>query len=238
MIRFVALLACLICAPPAMGQTTVKGDWIALGDIVPVAGEAASILIGPSPPPGETLALDPGFIASVARKSGVILAIPLDTPIWVTRAGGDARPANPANTARPANTVTASEPERGEVLVLVRDVGRGHRIAEVDLEWAEASTARTVRNGATDMSAAVGMETRRALRAGQPIQTSDLKPAALVRKGQPVKLIYAAPGLRLTVDGLAQADAAKGESVRVLNTYSKRMIEAVAEAEGEAYVSR
>jgi flagella basal body P-ring formation protein FlgA len=51
-----------------------------------------------------------------------------------------------------------------------------------------------------------------------------------------VKLVYATRGLRLTVDGLAQNDAAKGESVRVLNVYSKRAIEAVAYADGEARV--
>src|SRR6185436_8873325 len=49
----------------------------------PVAGEAATILIGPSPPPGQKLALDPVFLTSVAKRSGVIIALPLDQPIWV-----------------------------------------------------------------------------------------------------------------------------------------------------------
>ncbi|MND07244.1 flagellar basal body P-ring biosynthesis protein FlgA [compost metagenome] len=53
-----------------------------------------------------------------------------------------------------------------------------------------------------------------------------------------MKLIYSSPGLKLMVDGQAQADAAKGESVRVLNTFSKRTIDAVAAAEGEAHVTR
>ncbi|MDP3736672.1 MAG: flagellar basal body P-ring formation chaperone FlgA [Hyphomonadaceae bacterium] len=244
MIRFaLAALACLALAPLAAAQaagTTVTGEWIALGDVVPVTGDAASILIGPSPPPGQTLALDPVFIASVAKKSGVILAIPLDKPIWVTRATGNAPPAKVANPARQANAASqiASESEPAEILVLVRDIARGQRISDGDLEWVDAPANRTARNGATDMDAAIGMETKRALKAGQPILKTDLKQASLIKKGQPVKLVYAAPGMRLTVEGQAQNDAGKGEGVRILNSYSKRTVEAVATADGEAHVSR
>ena len=244
MIRFaLAALACLTLAPLAAAQvgsaTTVKGEWIALGDIVPVTGEAAAILLGPSPPSGQTLALDPAFIASVAKKSGVILAIPLDKPIWVTRATGNATPAKAANVARQATPAKqiASEAEPVQILVLARDIARGQRIADNDLEWADAPPNRTARNSTTDLDLAIGMETRRALKAGQPVAMADLKQASLIRKGQPVKLIYSSPGLKLTVDGQAQADAAKGESVRILNTYSKRIVEAVAFADGEAHVS-
>jgi flagellar basal body P-ring formation protein FlgA len=246
MIRFaLAALACLALAPLATAQaagsaTTVKGEWIALGDVVPVTGDAAFILLGPSPPPGQTLALDPVFIASVAKKSGVIVAIPLDKPIWVTRATGNAPPAKVANPARQANAApqVASEAEPVQILVLARDIARGQRISDGDLEWADAASNRTTRNGATDIDLAIGMETKRALKAGQPMLTTDLKQASLIKKGQPVKLIYASPGLRLTVEGLAQSDAGKGESVRVLNSYSKRTVEAVAIADGEAHVSR
>jgi flagella basal body P-ring formation protein FlgA len=87
-----------------------------------------------------------------------------------------------------------------------------------------------------DVDLVLGMEAKRPLKAGQPILPSDIKTPALIRKGQPVKLIYSSAGLKLTVDGQAQGDAVKGESVRVLNTFSKRTIEAVAEADGEARV--
>ncbi len=241
MIRFaLAALASLVFAPLAAAQTVVKGDWIALGDIAPVTGGAATILVGPAPPPGQTLALDPAFLISVARKSGVILALPLDKPIWVTRATGNATPAKAANAARPANPAPqiAADAQEAEILILVRDVARGHRLTDADLDWATASSVRAARNSVTDVDFALGMEAKRALKAGQPLQASDLKQPALIRKGQPVKLVYASKGLKLTVDGQAQSDAAKGETVRVLNTYSKRTIEAVAAAEGEAHVTR
>jgi len=241
MIRITLLaLASLVLAPLAAAQTVVKNDWIALGDVAPVTGDAAAILVGPAPPPGQTLALDPAFLISTAKKSGVILALPLDKPILVTRATGNATPARTANVARPANPAQqiGGDTREAEIIILVRDVARGQRITDADVDWAPASSARAVRNGMDDIDLALGKEAKRALKAGQPLQASDLKQPALIRKGEPVKLVYASPGLRLTVDGQAQADAGKGETVRVLNTFSKRTIDAVAAAEGEAHVTR
>jgi flagella basal body P-ring formation protein FlgA len=234
------VLTSLALAPVASAQTSVKGDWIALGDVAPVTGDAAMILVGPAPPPGQALALDPAFIVSVAKKSGVILAIPLDKPIWITRDAGNAKPVKAANVARPANTAPplGGETLEPEILILVRDVARGQRITDADIDWAPASSVHAARNSVADMNLALGMEAKRALKAGQPLHANDIKQPALIRKGEPVKLIYSSPGLKLMVDGQAQADAGKGESVRVLNTFSKRTIDAVAAAEGEAHVTR
>ena len=240
MIRYLAaLLAALIFAPLAFAQVTVKGEWISLGDVAPVTGEAAAVLIGPAPPPGERLALDPAFLTSVAKRAGVIIALPLDQPIWVTRDGATAPAAKQANAARPANpapVIGGQAAAPAEILVLVRDVARGQHIGEADVDWAEPDAVRAARDSFTDIDLVIGMEAKRSLKSGQPIRSSDIKTPALIRKGQPVKLVYATPGLKLTVDGQAQGDAAKGESVRVLNTFSKRTIDAVAEAEGEARV--
>src|SRR5262249_32422536 len=195
--------------------------------------------------------VDPVFVTSVAKKSGVILAIPLDQPIWVTRSTGNAPAAKEANVARQANPAQQigapqgnsslaggqfQQGKTGEAIILIRDVARGQRISEDDVSWSDK--AQPNRFGVTDMALAVGMEAKRGLKAGQALQQADVKQPALIKKGEPVKLVYASPGLKLTVEGLAQNDAGKGEAVRVLNSYSKRTIEAVAEAPGEARVSR
>lgn len=243
MIRIAALaLSVLMLAPLAVAQRTgvkvIGGDWITLGDVAPVTGEHAGILLGPAPPAGQTLALDPAFLIATAKSAGVILAIPLDQPIMVTRAAGNAPAAPAANPARPANQIQqiGSAATTGQVLVFVRDVPRGHVIASSDVTWEAANPSRPIRGGA-DMDAAVGMEVKRAIKAGQPLLASDLKQAALIRKGEAVKIVYVSSGVRLSVDGIAQNEAAKGEPVRVLNSYSKRTIDAVAEASGEARVN-
>jgi flagella basal body P-ring formation protein FlgA len=211
----------------------VKGDWVTLGDVAPVTGEAAGILLGAAPPAGQTLSMDPAFIVATARSAGVLLAIPLDQPILVTRMTGNAQPANAARAANPARQAGSPQGVAGEILVLVRDVPRGGVIMDADIGWA---TPKTPNMRGLDQDAVIGMEAKRLLKAGNPVQTSDIKAAAVIRKGDPVSLVYLTDGVRLTVVGVAQNEAARGEAVRVLNSYSKRTIEAVAHGPGEARV--
>ena len=244
------LLACLALAlaPAAAAQTVVHGEWVTLGDVAPVTGEAAKTLLAPAPQPGQTLSLDPKFIVEAARRSNIVLALPLDQPVLVSRAGPSgpiaapqARQAPVARSAPVAPQAPAAgvsgPPVAGWILVLVHDVARGVKISPADVEWA-APPAGARPRGPDAVDAVVGQEARRLLRAGQPLQSADLKPATVIRKGDPVQLVYASEGLRLTVDGQAQSDAPAGEAVRVLNRYSKRSVDAVATAEGEARVSR
>lgn len=242
-----ALALGALCGLPAAAQTVVSGDWISLGDVAPVTGEAAKVLLTAAPPPGQTLALDPAFVTSVAKQSGVIIVLPAGEPLLVRRAGATlqapsatvARSAPIAQQAPEAIPIAASEPQPdGWVLVLLRDVARGARLSPEDLGWKDPADLRGRRGGVTDLAAVVGLETKRMLKAGAPVQAADVQAIKIIRKGDPVKLVYAAPGLRLTVDGLAQADAAAGEGVRVLNNFSKRVIEAQAVSEGEARVMR
>lgn len=239
MIRIAALaLAFALIAAPALAQRAprqVSGEWITLGDVAPVTGTAAGILIGAAPPAGQTLSLDPAFLIATAKSAGVILAIPLDQPILVTRSAGNAPAANPARTANPARQIGAASQGDGQVLVLARDLLRGDVITASDVEWQTPAAGRTARG--LDYDAAVGMEAKRALKAGQLIQASDVKAATVIRKGDPVAIVYTAPGVRLSVDGVAQGEAALGQPVRVLNTYSKRSIDAVATGHGEASVN-
>lgn len=234
-------LAVALLAAPAAAQTAVSGDWVSLGDVAPVTGDAAAILLAPAPPAGETLALDPAFIMSVAKKSGVYVSLPADRPVLVTRKGAAEAPkaavAKAAPVANVAKSATSGTGAPGQVLVLIRDRSRGDILTAADFEW-QNPTGIAPRNAIPDVEFATGQELRRPLRAGSPVLTSDIKAASVVRKGEPVKLVYASPGLRLTVEGVAQADAAIGESVRVLNTYTRRSVDAVASAAGEARISR
>jgi flagella basal body P-ring formation protein FlgA len=244
------VLACLALAfaPVATAQVVVRGEWVTLGDVAPVTGDAAKTLLGLAPAPGKTLSLDPKFVVEAARRSDIVLAIPLDQPILVSRAGTAAPQAHHAPVARSAPValqapVAASAglsgpPVAGWVLVLVRDVARGVKITSTDIDWAAPAAGAHPRGTPNDMNDVVGQEARRMLKAGQPVQANDFKAPTVIRKGDPVRLVYASEGLRLSVDGQAQGDAAAGEAVRVLNRFSKRSIDAVATADGEARVFR
>jgi flagella basal body P-ring formation protein FlgA len=239
MIRIAALaLSLAVLASPAMAQRApaeVSGDWITLGDVAPVTGTAAGILIGPAPPAGQTLSLDPAFLIATAKGAGVILAIPLDQPIMVVRSAGNARAANPARPANPARQIGQPAQADGQILVLVRDIQRGEVITANDVAMQAQPQGRPLRG--MDIDAVVGMEAKRTLKTGQPVQATDIKAASVIRKGDPVAIVYTAPGVRLSVDGVAQNEASLGQPVRVLNSYSKRSIDAVATGHGEASVN-
>jgi flagella basal body P-ring formation protein FlgA len=237
--------AAILLAGPATAQVAVSGEWVTLGDVAPVAGEAAGIALMPSPPAGQKLALDPKFVTSVARGAGIVVALPLDQPLYVTRAGPGAAPLAPvakqapkAPAAPQAATFASNgmSPEAGLVLVLSRDVARGAIIQAGDLDW-QAPPGTKPRGLPGDPALVIGKEAKRALRAGAVLYGTDFQAPNIVRKGEQVKIVYAASGLRLTADGIAQGDAAKGEAVRVLNNYNKRSIDAVAYGEGEVRIA-
>jgi flagella basal body P-ring formation protein FlgA len=71
---------------------------------------------------------------------------------------------------------------------------------------------------------AVGMQMRRAVRAGQVLKTTDLAKPDLVQRDQTVTLIYQTAGIYLTTRGKALESGTEGDVVSVLNLQSKRTI--------------
>jgi flagella basal body P-ring formation protein FlgA len=65
----------------------------------------------------------------------------------------------------------------------------------------------------------------------------DLGPPHMVRRGHPVELIYARPGLRITALGVAQEDGTLGDLVRVINAESRRQLQGVVSGPGEVSFS-
>ncbi len=239
--RFALLvLIAATAAGPVAAQVKVSGAWVRLGDVAPVAGEAGQLIVSPAPPPGESLSLDPAFLVATARKAGVIVTLPLDQPILVSRTG-----ALPA-TAAPQAPIAPKAPVAGapqtlasdQILVLVRDIPRGSIIGYEDLDWVDPAKIHAPRMALSQSDDVVGKETRRPLRAGVHVLASDLKAPTVIRKGEAVAIVYESAGVRLTTDGQALNDAGAGEPVRVLNKYTKRSIDAVASAAGEARIER
>jgi flagella basal body P-ring formation protein FlgA len=63
------------------------------------------------------------------------------------------------------------------------------------------------------------------VRAGQPLRTSDLMRPEIVKRNEPVTLIYEAPGLVLTVRGKAIDPGAQGDVINVVNSQSNRTVQ-------------
>ncbi len=179
---------------------------------VTLAGRAADIHLPTAAPATldvENLAYD----RKSGRFSAAVVAAP-GTP-WETRS-------EVMGTAVPVVEVPA----------LRHRMRRGEIIAESDLGWIERRADRLSATTVTDPSEIVGLTPRRALRAGEPIRARDVRAPVVVAKGATVTMSYRTPTMALTVAGRALEDGATGETIRVLNIQSNRVIEAAVASAG------
>jgi flagella basal body P-ring formation protein FlgA len=127
----------------------------------------------------------------------------------------------------------ADAPGQARIVVPSHDIPRGATIGDSDLAYVNATSDQLAFGVVTSMNALDGMETRRVLRAGEPVRGDDVRKPILVTKGQTVTMIFAAPGLTLTATGKAMSEGGVGETVTVLNPVSFRQITAVVTGAGE-----
>jgi len=81
---------------------------------------------------------------------------------------------------------------------------------------------------------ATDLEVTRPVRAGETLTEALLRQRIVVKRGELVTLLLEGPGFRIVAQGVASADARRGEAVKVVNSTSKR--EAVGKVEGPGIV--
>jgi flagella basal body P-ring formation protein FlgA len=114
------------------------------------------------------------------------------------------------------------------VAVLSRTIQRGERIAIDDLDWIDLDPGGLPEASLTDPDHLIGTEARRRLRPGRVLTNRDVGPPRLVRRGQPVRVVYADGELKLTALGTARDDGAFGEPIRVINAESNLQLQGIA----------
>lgn len=130
---------------------------------------------------------------------------------------------------------TGTAIENVNTAVLLRDVGRNDPIKASDVAVERRPKAEAGSDTAS-RDAAVGMQARRPLRAGQVLRTADLAKPDLVQRDQGVTLIYDAAGIYLTARGKALETGAEGDVVSVLNQQSKRTVTGTVVGRGQVAV--
>jgi len=124
-----------------------------------------------------------------------------------------------------------------EVPVLTREIAAGEIVADGDLIKMEMPADRLSNALMTSADAVAGQAARRPLRARAPLYAYDLKKPVVVKKGELIAVVYAMDGIQLTAQAQAQADGGKGDTIPVLNTRSRRTIEARVTGPGVAVVT-
>ncbi len=122
-----------------------------------------------------------------------------------------------------------------QVVVAARALPAGHVLSAADLKRTrlEVDGLRSYHREPRRLD---GMVLRRALAAGQPVEAVHVSPPVLVRRGQRIVVEARAGGLAVRAAGVALADGRKGDTIRVRNLRSKRVVQAVVTGRGRVEV--
>ena len=200
--------------PDAIDQDGI----VTLGDLFEGAGSAAQVKIAARS--GQITVLDAGLVQGMARRNGLDWANAEGIRRIVVR--GDA--ADPTTVAR-GNV---------EVLTYARSLASGEIVQPEDLVWAKVAAGPV--DSPSDADQAIGLAAKRPLRAGAVVSMRDISAPQVIKAGDLVTVTLISEGLSLALQGKAMASAAQGENVAVLNTSSKKIIQAVASGPGQAII--
>ena len=114
-----------------------------------------------------------------------------------------------------------------DVPVLTRRVLAGEVIRERDVKWIAMRSDRLQRDTIQDPGALIGKSPRRGLRAGVPVRVSDVRLPVLVPRRSLVTIMYRVRSMTLTAQGRALEDGGAGDTVRIANTQSNTVVQAV-----------
>jgi flagella basal body P-ring formation protein FlgA len=126
---------------------------------------------------------------------------------------------------------------KADVLVMRRAVGRGESIGAGDVLVQSRVLPGLTSPYISRPADLTGRLTRRAIPEGTAVTADALNAALLIHRGQTVTLAARAGGFEVRAPGLALADAAAEQRVRVRNLNSLKIVEGVADTEGVVRVN-
>lgn len=126
--------------------------------------------------------------------------------------------------------------ETVEVAVAARSLNRGEALAADDFVIERRPRDSVQQDGRADFSRLAGQIARRPLAIGTVIRAGDLIRPEIVARNETVLILYETPGLTLTLRGKANEAGAMGDSIVVVNTQSKKALQATIVGPGRVQV--
>ncbi|MHC1725551.1 MAG: flagellar basal body P-ring formation chaperone FlgA [Syntrophobacteraceae bacterium] len=112
----------------------------------------------------------------------------------------------------------------GNVFLASRPIKQNEMIGSADLQMKKINITDAADRFATRLDQ---VENRRALRnigTHQPVELKDLDKPLVLKRGDPVMIVYDQPGLQLTAKGQVSADGGIGDTLAVMNVSSKKTV--------------
>ena len=114
-----------------------------------------------------------------------------------------------------------------EVAVLARPIKKGGIIRARDVTLRAIPAPSVPHSAIREKDDLVGQAARLTLRPGRPIRKGDLQAPILVKRGAITTIVVQTRFMRLTSQARALENGARGETIRLRNTKSKKIIEGV-----------
>jgi flagella basal body P-ring formation protein FlgA len=124
-----------------------------------------------------------------------------------------------------------------EAPVLQRSVAPGEIIAKDDIEWVELRSDLVNRNVIMEPEHILGLTPRRRIMPGVPLRSGDVRLPVVVKKGGIVTMVLETRAMQLTAQGRAVENGTQGEVIKVMNTQSRTVVDAVVEGPSRVTVA-
>jgi flagella basal body P-ring formation protein FlgA len=182
-------------------------------------------MIGYGAPAGQDAVLDAGEVQRLAHLHGLDWSNPGHIRRIVVRSDGAA----PGDASVPTGRLV-------DALTFSRNLAAGDIVQPTDLVYAKVAAFAVPSDTPRDPESVIGKMVKRPVRSGAAIANHDVSAAQVIKRDDTVQVAFRDEGISLTMQGKAMASAAVGDQITVLNTSSKKVIQAVAVGPDEAVV--
>ncbi len=200
-----------------------SGRTVTLGDLFEDAGAVGDVMVGYGAPTGQNAVLDAGQVQRIAAMHGLDWSNPQGMRRILVRGEGQAGSA-------------PSSAKLVDALTYARNLPAGEIVQPSDLVYAKVPAFSAPQDMPRDADALIGKMAKRPLRAGAAAASHDVAAAQVIKRDDLVQVRYEADGISLVLQGKAMAAASVGDPLSVMNTQSKRVIQAIASGPDEAVV--
>lgn len=123
-----------------------------------------------------------------------------------------------------------------KVVVAARALARRQTIGPDDIRLERKETSSLISGYLDRPEAAIGLQLKRSLSAGQVLTDRVLVQRKLVERGQLVNIISGRPGLSVRMSGEALEDGSLGQRIRIRNRTSRKVVEGYVESSGSVRI--
>jgi flagella basal body P-ring formation protein FlgA len=123
------------------------------------------------------------------------------------------------------------------VPVLAHRLEIGSVIDASDIDWVDVAEDRVNDATITDAKSLVGHELRHVVAEGDVVRVSDVMAPRLVKRGTTITMKIETNIMSLTTQGRALQDGTRGDTVRVMNLQSNRVVEGTVDDDGTVTIS-